>query len=146
MKKLLPVLLVTLPVAGNGNEDMPEKIVGAEAFILGFADLIRLLDSWVGTEALVFAVICFAVAYFAYESKKNSNIPSEEELKKQDSQRNTKLISSKPLNIGEPKDTAHVPATIPCEVCSRRISKNSVSCPNCGHPTASSICFYLDGN
>lgn len=33
---------------------------------------------------------------------------------------------------------------IPCEVCGKKVSKRSTSCPNCGHPTPASVVAYKE--
>jgi hypothetical protein len=42
----------------------------------------------------------------------------------------------------EAKGELDIPLIIPCEACKKEFSKESSSCPNCGHPTKSSIVAY----
>ncbi len=42
----------------------------------------------------------------------------------------------------EAKDDPTVPMAIPCEVCDKKVSKRSTTCPNCGHPTPASVVAF----
>jgi formylglycine-generating enzyme required for sulfatase activity len=44
----------------------------------------------------------------------------------------------------EAKDDWNIPMAIPCEVCEKKVSKRSTSCPNCGHPTPASVVAYKE--
>lgn len=44
----------------------------------------------------------------------------------------------------EAKDDWKIPMAIPCEVCEKKVSKRSTSCPNCGHPTPASVVAYKE--
>jgi antitoxin component YwqK of YwqJK toxin-antitoxin module len=44
----------------------------------------------------------------------------------------------------EAKDDPSIPMAIPCEVCGKKVSKRSTSCPNCGHPTPASVFAYKE--
>ena len=44
----------------------------------------------------------------------------------------------------EAKDDPSIPMAIPCEVCGKKVSKRSTSCPNCGHPTPASVLAYKE--
>ena len=52
------------------------------------------------------------------------------------------MVDRIPPNEEEPKDDPSVPLAIPCVACGEKVSKKTMECRQCGHPTHESVAAY----
>lgn len=111
--------------------------IWAGLILAGFASFLE-SQSYYDLATIAIIVIIPSLIIYKKRSKKNNNVSGFEGYISLKYENNESLLNEESENNDSYDICEEPPILINCPVCNKEVSSQAVSCPNCGHPVASS--------